>query len=447
MNDTMNRQRAEHRRRLMDKLPDGLILLAGGVEVLRNNDVSYVFRQKSNFLYLTGVPEPGYYLLLDPRRKRSVLFIPRVDAHYRVWLGHVPGPAEAARRFGFREVRYADELGALAKAARKGYPQLYAETQALAKAGAALRRAKNVPGRLKDALDDLRACKTEGEVGLMRRANDVSGAGHRAVMRAAKPGMYEYQVQAIFERVCQDSGLRHLGYPSIVAGGRNGAVLHYHHNDAKLKAGELLLIDAGGELDGYSADITRTFPLGRRFTRRQRDVYSIVLETQKECIRRARPGVLSADLHLHSMRMIAEGLRDLKILKGSTDELVAGGAVRLFYPHGLTHTLGLDVHDTLGGRRRKVPLPPNVRVRFNAYLEPGFVITMEPGIYFIDALLNDAELRRKYRAQVDFGRAAGFLDFGGVRIEDDIVITASGAPRNLTSVPKEIDDVEAACGV
>lgn len=430
----------------MEKLPDGLILLAGGVETIRNNDVSFVFRQKSNFLYLTGVPEPGYFLLLDPRKKRSVLFIPRVDSHHLVWLGHVPGPSEAARRFGLREVRYADELPALARAARRGYRTLYAEPAAAAKAGRAVRGLQSRPGRLKDALDDLRAVKTRGEVELLQRASDVSARGHIEVMRRARAGLYEYQLQSRFEAVCLDAGLKHLGYPSIVAAGRNGAVLHYHHNDARLKAGDLLLIDAGAECEGYSADITRTFPVAGRFTRRQRDVYAIVLETQKECIRRARPGVLSADLHQHSMRMIAEGLKSLGLLKGPVDDLVTGGAVRLFYPHGLTHTLGLDVHDTLGGRRRKVPLPPHVRVRFNAYLEPGFVITMEPGIYFIEALLTDKELRLKYRSQVDFGKAERFLDFGGVRIEDDIVVSSSGAPRDLTSVPKEIDDVEAACG-
>ena len=429
----------------MAKLPDGLILLAGSVETIRNNDVSYVFRQKSDFLYLTGVPEAGYYLLLDPRKKRSVLLIPRVDANHRVWLGHVPGPKEAAKRFGFKEVRYSDELTSLARAAAKGYKTLYAEPAALAKAG--LKRPANRWSRLRDALDDVRAVKTTGELDVMQRANDVSGKGHRAVMRDARPGMYEYQVQARFESVCLDAGLKHLGYPSIVAAGRNGAVLHYHHNDAKLKPGDLLLIDAGAEAEGYSADITRTFPLGRKFSRRQRDVYSIVLETQKECIRRARPGVLSGELHLHSMRMIAEGLKSMGLLKGPTDDLVTGGAVRLFYPHGLTHTLGLDVHDTMGGRRRKVKPPPNVRIRFNARLEPGFVITMEPGIYFIEALLRDPELRRKYRDQVDFRRADAFLDFGGVRIEDDIVVTSSGVPRNLTTVPKEIDDVEAACGL
>ena len=182
-----------------------------------------------------------------------------------------------------------------------------------------------------------------------------------------------------------------------------------------------------------------------RFTRRQRDVYQVVLETQKECIRRSRAGVNSADLHVGSMRLIAEGLKSLGLLKGSVDGLVETGAVRLFYPHGLTHMLGLDVHDVTGGKRRVLPNPTKVPVRFVAKLEPGFVITMEPGVYFIDALINDPVLRRKHRGSVDFKKAESFLDFGGVRIEDDVVIRAEGAPLNLTSVPKEIADVEAAC--
>jgi Xaa-Pro dipeptidase len=298
--------------------------------------------------------------------------------------------------------------------------------------------------KLRDALDDLRACKTLEELALMKRANDVSGSAHRAVMAAARPEMKEYHLQSVFEAECLRASLKHLAYPSIVATGANAAVLHYRHNDAVLKDGDLLLIDAGAEDKGYAADITRTFPVNGRFTSRQRDVYEIVLAAQKSCIERARAGVVSADLHVHSMRVIADGLKSLGLLKGDTDGLVEGGAVRLFYPHGLTHMLGLDVHDVTGGKRRILPNPTKVPVRFVARLEPGFVITMEPGIYFIAALLEDRDLRRKHKASVDFAKAETFLDFGGIRIEDDIVIT-DDAPLNLTTVPKEIADVEAAC--
>jgi Xaa-Pro dipeptidase len=400
---------------------NALIHLEGGKPVPRNFDVDYVFRQNSDFLYLTGVEEPGCQLLLDPKTRRETLFVPRVDNHHRVWEGHVPSPAEARKLFGVDRVMYADEFKKTL-AGRKLVPQ----------------------PALRDALDDLRACKTEGELALMRRANAVSRAGHLAVMAEARPGMKEYQVQAVFEAACLKAGLKHLAYPSIVAAGANGAVLHYRHNNAALKNGDLLLIDAGAEEKGYAADITRTFPVNGRFTRRQRDVYEVVLAAQKSCIAKARPGVISADLHVHSMRVIAEGLKSLGLLRGEVDGLVEGGAVRLFYPHGLTHMLGLDVHDVTGGKRRVMPNPTKVPVRFVAKLEPGFVITMEPGVYFIAALLNDKELRRKHKDAVNFAKAETFLDFGGVRIEDDIVVT-EGAAMNLTSVPKEIADVEAAC--
>ena len=397
----------------------GIVHLQGGKPVPRNFDVDYAFRQNSDFLYVTGVEEPGCHLVLDG--SREILLVPRVDAHHRVWEGHVPEPSEAKRLFGVDRVMYADEL----KKALRG-------------------RRPVAAAKLRDVLDELRALKTEAELDLMRRANVVSGAAHLEVMRAAKPGLRENEVQAVFDAACLKAGLKHLAYPSIVAAGVNSAVLHYRKNDALLRSGDLLLIDAGAENRGYAADITRTFPINGRFTRRQRDVYEIVLEAQKSCIARARPGVISADLHVHSMRVIAEGLRSIGLLRGGTDGLVESGAVRLFYPHGLTHMLGLDVHDVTGGKKRVMPNPTKVPVRFVAKLEPGFVITMEPGVYFIAALLNDPALRRKHKDAVDFAKAATFLDFGGVRIEDDIVIRR-GPAENLTRVPKEIADVEAAC--
>lgn len=415
----MNHYRAL-RRALSARLGGRLVHLAGGKPVPRNFDVDYPFRQSSDFLYLTGVEEAGCHLVLDG--SREILLVPRIDAHHRVWEGHVPGPDEARRLFGVDRVLYADELKTVLRGRRPASPSA-----------------------VRDALDELRAVKTDGELDLMRRANRVSGAAHRAVMAAVRPGMKEYQVQAVFDAACLREGLKHLAYPSIVAAGRNAAVLHYRRNDAALRSGDLLLIDAGAECRGYAADITRTFPVNGRFTRRQRDVYSVVLAAQKACIDAARPGIVSAELHVLSMRVIADGLKSLRLLRGSVDSLVEGGAVRLFYPHGLTHMLGLDVHDSTGGKRRVMPNPTKVPVRFVAKLEPGFVITIEPGVYFIEALLRDPKLRAKHKGEVDFRLADSFLDFGGIRIEDDVVVRRSGPPENLTSVPKEIDAVEAAC--
>ncbi len=433
---------AKHRAALMRRLPDGLILLSGGREVKRNSDVSYTFRQSSNFLYLTGVEEPDYHLLIDPKRRSSTLFIPKISNAHRVWRGHAPSPAETRKLYGIDRVRYTDAVPAALKKQKKGYRRCYVNGPAWNGFKRSLRRLKNGAAALQDALQELRAVKNRGEIEFLRRASLISGRAHRAAMRSARAGMHEFEVQTVFEAECRRAGLRHLAYPTIVAGGANSATLHYERNDAKLKEGDLLLIDAGAELHGYAADITRTFPVGRRFTRRQRDIYSIVLETQKEGIRLARPGITSAELHVHSIRKIAEGLLDLKLLRGSLDELVESGAARLFYPHGLGHMLGLDVHDVSGGKRRKVRNPTKVPMRFVTKLEPGFVITVEPGIYFIRALLHDPKLRKKHRRAIDFTRAEKYLKFGGVRIEDNVVIRPSGPPRNLTRVPKEIADIE-----
>ncbi|MFA6318094.1 MAG: aminopeptidase P family protein [Elusimicrobiota bacterium] len=435
-----------HRKNLARMLSDGPILLAGNSPVLRNGDVHHPFRQGSDFLYLSGVEEPDCWILIDPTRKTHTLFIPKVDSLHRVWLGHVPSPAEASAVYGFTKAFHADRLLRELRRARRGSRVLYSDKASLRRLSsldpAASRGLTVRPAALRDALDSLRAVKDPGEVSLLRRASAVTSAAFRTAMKSVRPGMFEFELQAAFESACLAGGLKRLAFESIVASGANSAVLHYHGNDQRIRPGSLVLLDAGAEYRGYAADITRTFPAGGRFTARQRDVYAIVLETQKAVIAAARPGVLSVDLHVLSMTMIAEGLKGLRLLKGSTSGLVEGGAVRLFYPHGIGHMLGLDVHDAGGGRGRRLPNPGKVPIRFVARLEPGFVLTVEPGVYFIPALLDETANRRKFRGSVDFNRAEAWRGFGGVRIEDDVLVAKHGAPMNLTDVPKEIRDVE-----
>ena len=430
-----------HRRSLMSRLPDGLILISGGSERLRNRDTGIVFRQDSNFLYLTGVSEADCLLLLDPKRRRSTLLVPRIDNTHRVWLGDVPGPAEFRAACGIERAAYADALPGLLKQARKGYRKAYADQAAWKRCRAKLRGLQNRPDILLDALDELRAVKDAGEINLLKQASRVAAQAHIAAMKTARAGMREYEVQADFEAFSARAGMRHMAFPTIVASGRGSATLHYTKNGAVLRAGDLLLLDGGCELDGYAADITRTYPVSARFTRRQADVYSVVLQAQKDCIAMTRAGISSIDLQLRAMRTLADGLKSLKLLRGDTDGLLENGAVRLFFPHGIGHLLGLDVHDGAGGKRRQLPNPRKVPIRFMAKLEPGFAFTVEPGIYFIKALLCDPENSRKHRASVDFTRARTYLDFGGIRIEDDLVVTPKGS-INLTSVPKEIRDIE-----
>ncbi len=434
-----------HRRALMRRLPDGLILLTAAPEAVRNGDVHHPYRQSSDFLWLTGVEASGYALLLDPRRGKEVLFIPRLTQMHAVWLGHIPSRQEAREAFGIREVRYSAELPKALR--RRGRGVLHANSRGAALARREARSLRPESRDLRQALDELRVFKDAAELALLAKASAATAAGHLAAMRAARPGMFEYQVQAELERAFKAAGCAQLGYGSIVAGGRNSAVLHYVANECRLGAGDLLLVDAGAEYRGYTADVTRTFPVSGRFSPRQREVYEVVLAAQERCIDYARAGNTSMDVQRLSERVLAEGLRDLGLLRGSVDELVETEAVRVFYPHGIGHTLGLDVHDVQGGRKRRLRLRRSSgKLRFRARLEPGFVITIEPGIYFMEALLRDPKVRRKHRARIDFAKAERWLPVGGVRIEDDVVVRAEGPPGNLTTVPKTVAAVEAACG-
>jgi Xaa-Pro aminopeptidase len=428
----------------MRALPDAPIVLGSAPELRRNGDVDFEYRQSSDLLYLTGVAQPGCVLVLDPARGRETLFVPRLTQHHAVWLGPIPSPREAGRRHGFRSVRYADELPAFLK--RLAPRRLHVDDHARGLARRARPRARLERRALRDALDELRLLKTPAEIALLREASRITDLGHRAAMRAAgRTARTEFQVQAALEGAFRHAGGTGLGYGSIVAAGRNAAVLHYTANDAPLRRGQLLLIDAGAEYRGYTADVTRTFPVGGRFEARQRALYEIVLAAQEECIGLARAGVTTVALQRAAERALALGLRDLRLLSGSLDELVESEAVRVFFPHGIGHTLGLDVHDTQGSRRRRLPRSKGARIRFRARLEAGFVFTIEPGLYFIDALLRDKELRRRHRGRVDFARAEALRGIGGIRIEDDVVVRASGPPQNLTRVPKTVQALEEAC--
>jgi Xaa-Pro aminopeptidase len=419
------------------------VVVASAPELVRNGDVHFEYRQSSDFLYLTGVHEPGCALLLDPARGSETLLVPRLTQRHAVWLGHLPSLREARERSGIRSVRHVDELPALLEALAPR--RIHADAHARSLVGRAWPKARVGGGELREALDELRLVKDPGELALLREANRITAVGHQTAMRSAGPGLHEFQVQAELERGFRHAGATGLGYGSIVAAGRNGAVLHYHANAARLRAGQLLLIDAGAECRGYTADVTRTFPVSGRFTRVQRDLYEIVLAAQDACIGMARAGRTTVELQGLAERTLADGLRGLGLLVGALDELVESEAVRIFFPHGIGHTLGLDVHDTQGRRSRRLRRRKGPRIRFRARLEAGFVITIEPGIYFIEALLDDKALRARHRGRVAFEKARRLLPLGGIRIEDDVLVRASGPPENLTRVPRTVQDVEDAC--
>jgi Xaa-Pro aminopeptidase len=440
-----DRSTLAHRRALARRLPDGLIVLLSAPEVLRNGDVHFAYRQDSSFLWLSGVEAPGHALLLDPARGEETLFVPRLTQQHALWLGQLPDLAEARRRFGVRNVAYADTFVATLAKRGGGRRVVYANHRAATLVRRAIPRARIDQAGLDDALAELRIVKDQAEIATLLAANVATANGYAAAMRVARAGLIEYQVQAAMEQEFRLAGCAHTGYGSIVASGPNAAVLHYEANTRRLGRGELLLVDAGAELHGYTADITRTFPVSGRFSARQRDLYEIVLSAQERCIDASRVGKTSLDLQRLAEAALAEGLRDLGLLRGSVEELVETEAVKLFFPHGIGHPLGLDVHDVRGGRRRQIRSSRRVKVRFRTALEPGFVITIEPGVYFIAPLLHDKALRRRHRGRVDFGRAEQWLGTGGVRIEDNVVVSKQGPPHNLTRVPKTIAAVEEAC--
>jgi Xaa-Pro aminopeptidase len=434
-----------HRRALMRRLPDGPIVMSAAPPVTRSNDTEYHYRQDSSFLWLTGLEEPGYVLVLDPRRGEERLFVTKLTQQHAVWLGKIPSLGEIQARCGVAHVAYRDDLDAHLRRLGRRARTIFADARSAPICRAAGRRARVDRSALEDAFAELRIVKDSGEIAMLEKACAATAKGHIAAMRAARPGMREYEVQAEVEREFLRGGCSSVGYGSIVATGRNGAILHYTANDARLGRNDLLLIDAGAEYHGYTADVTRTFPVSGRFSTRQQDVYEVVLSTQLRCIDFARAGNTSIELQRRSEASLAEGMRDLGFLRGSVDELVDTAAIRVFYPHGIGHTLGIDVHDVQGGKRRRLPKRRSGRLRFRTRLEPGFVMTIEPGIYFNPALLFDPALRKKHRGRIDFARAERALDVGGIRIEDNVVVQTSGPPRNLTRVPKTVRDVEAAC--
>lgn len=434
------------RKALMSSLPDGLIFLNSSSEQQRNSDVFYRFRQDSDFLYLSGITHPEHALILDPKAKASHLFVPDMNPLYQIWHGRQKTTAQAKAFFGVNFVHYAKDFAAVFAKLAKKYRKLYA----LDSGRDELKRRKVRTSLTRDAqtlrvtLNEARVRKTVDELEALRTANCISHRGHVVAMRTVRPGAMEYEVQAAMEKEFLGAGAIHCAYPSIVACGANAAILHYHENDMPCRKGDLLLIDAGCEWQGYGADVTRTFPVNGRYERRQAEIYQIVLNAQKECIDMIRPGVSVLDLHLHACKSMTRALMELGIFRSNdADAIIKDGAHAIFFPHGIGHLLGLDVHDVGAKDPKAKPMrnkPKNLRA--SRVLEPGFVVTVEPGLYFIDAHFESKETRKKTAKHIDWKKAEDYRSVGGIRIEDDVYVTRGGH-ENLTTVPKEIRDVEA----
>ena len=421
---------AQRRRRLAEQLGAGVAVVATAPEALRNRDSHYPYRFDSYFYYLTGFAEPEAVLvLIGGATPKSLLFCRERDAEREVWDGYRLGPQGAKEKFGFDEAHPIAELDAKLPELLADQPRLaYAvghdaawDARVLGWLNAVRAKARTgvaAPQEIIDVrrwLDDLRLIKDAHELEIMQRAADLSSDAHRRAMRAARPGRYEYEIEAELLHAFVAAGARHPAYPCIVAGGAHACVLHYVENDAQLKDGDLLLIDAGGELGGYASDITRTFPVNGKFSGPQKAVYEIVLEAQARAIAAVQPGAPWNAPHEAALAVLTQGLLDLGILKGELAGLLEQEAYKPYYMHRTGHWLGLDVHDA--GEYK----------RAGAWRElvPGMVLTVEPGLY-----LRPAESLPQAYWNI------------GIRIEDDVVVTEAGR-RVLTSAPKTVADIEA----
>lgn len=417
------------RQRLLDIIGDGLAVLPTAAETLRNRDTHYPYRFDSYFWYLSGFPEPeAVMVLIGGAQPQSVLFCRERNEEREIWDGFRYGPSAAAATFGFDAAYPIDSFD-------EKLPELLADRPALwhsvghhsawdARINAALnavraqaRAGKTAPRAIFDLraeLDAMRLLKDPFEQALMRRAAAISSAGHARAMRACRPGMAEYALEAELSHEFRTHGADAHAYSPIVAGGLNSCVLHYVANRQPLADGSLVLIDAGAEVDGYAADITRTFPVNGRFSPAQRDVYDIVLAAQSAAIAAIAPGQHFMHPHEAALRVLTQGMVDLKLLVGEIDGLIEAQAYKRFFMHRTGHWLGLDVHDA-GDYKRGDGWTT---------LAPGMTLTVEPGLYI--------------RPGADIPAALAGI---GIRIEDDVLVTPTGC-EVYTTAPKQVAEIE-----
>lgn len=424
---------AARRQRFLDALGHGVAILPTRPHAVRSHDVEYPYRFDSDFWYLTGFGEPDSVAVFVPGRAEGafILFVPPRDPEREVWTGRRAGVEGALARYGADEAHSIEDLDKVLPELVRGQQRVWfpwgrdAGWDQRVRGWVDTLRGKarmgiTPPSELVDPLPilhEMRLFKEPAELDLMRRAAGIAAEAHLAAMRAATPGACEYQLQATLEYVFRMRGSQGPSYHPICGSGANACILHYNQNDAVLQDGDLVLIDAGCEVEGYASDITRTFPVNGRFSSAQRAAYDVVLAAQKAAIARCVPGTAFDDVHDAALDVLVPGLVDLGILSGDPAELKASGAFRPYYMHRTSHWLGLDVHD-MGTYRE------NGKSRT---LQPGMVLTVEPGLYL---------------AAGTPGLDPRWHDIG-IRIEDDILVTP-GAPENLTAgVTTEPDAIEA----
>lgn len=414
---------------------DAIAIIPAANEVTRSYDTEYKFRQDNDFLYLTGFPEPDAIAVIAPGNKKNpyTLFVRPRDPEMETWFGRREGVDGAKKNYGVDKAlpieKFANEFSKLLDGHEKLYYRFgrydaldsmllkYFSTQRY-------RRLKTAypPHTIIDPtilIGEMRLHKTPEEVALMQKSGDIAAEAHVLAMQNCQPGMNESQIESIIEHHFRMSGANGAAYNSIIGGGDNATILHYVENNMPLKDGDLLLVDAGCEYQGYASDITRTFPVNGKFTQAQRDVYDVVLDVQIACVEATKKGTTIKQRQDLSIELLTEGMKKIGLLKGKTKDLIKKKAYFKYYMHGVGHYLGLDVHDA--GRYFTDQQAKNSRP-----FEPGMVLTVEPGIYVPP---DDKDAPAKYRGI-------------GIRIEDDVLVTESGNVNLTAKVPKHADEIE-----
>lgn len=423
------------RKKILDEMRNGVALIPSASTQMRSNDTEFPFRQESNFYYLSGFDEPDCLLLLCKTEKQSktVLFLRERNPEMEMWVGKRLGVKDACNALDVDEAYDILKLEEEVSKILEGYDTLYLDTfadnayvQTVKRASNALFHTRNIDisprnfMHLNTLVEKERLIKEEYEVKQIKKAMHITAQAHHAAMAIAKPGMKEYEIQAIIEYIFKKEGSQHDAYGSIVAGGNNANTLHYVENSMCLTDGDLMLIDAGCEWNYYASDITRTTPVNGKFSKPQQALYEGILDAQLKIIKSIKPGISKQKLQEKSEILLTQVMIDLGVLKGSMDELIDKKVYKKYYPHGIGHWMGLDVHDTC----------PYKDGNGNEVLfEAGMVLTVEPAIYLP---ADDLDLPEEYRGI-------------GIRTEDDILVTSKGFENLSSEIVKTVEEIESMC--
>ncbi|KAF2180632.1 putative Xaa-Pro aminopeptidase pepP [Zopfia rhizophila CBS 207.26] len=409
--------------------------------LIEDNDSEAPFRQRRYFYYLSGCNLPDSYLTYDMKGENLTLFIPPVQPDEVIWSGLPMMVEEALEKYDIDHVQTTDTVNShLASSSSSSQTTVYAIPNQISDHITFLSYNTTNFDLLKPAIETCRVIKSPYEIALIRKANQISTDAHINVMKAVSKAKNETELEAVFLKSCIERNAKNQAYHSIVAAGENGATLHYVRNDEPISKQLNLLLDAGCEVDCYASDITRTFPINGSFSSESLSIYNIVLDMQKQCTEALKEGIKWDDVHELAHKIAIDGLLKLGILRGSADEILKARTSVAFFPHGLGHYLGMDTHDTGGNPNYADKDPMFKYLRVRGTLPAGSVITVEPGIYFCRFIIEPYLKNPEQAKYIDEGVLEKYWSVGGVRIEDNILITPSGY-ENLTPTPKEVDEM------